>query len=447
MAPSFASFNTRSPILDCIGEIPEYAGVLPESGHRQHFGVLVSHVSSRWRRVALATSFLWTRIVWNARNGLEGVARVIAFLERSRLALLDVSIHQIQREDFSPELLRLINDQFGRCRHLRIEDGQVVGDLVNSINYLPNAAPLLKSIDLSAGNASATYAKLDMPLFPSGAPCLRTAQLHNIDIKSMHFVLPAFNSVTSLRFTNAWYGIPTHGKYDALRNALMALPSLYHLELQLDEHDYHDTDLPIVLPTVRYMRLDIPPPHLDMLTSSIRAQNLVALSIEWWNGHVSPIGVVDQSTTRFPLLEHLILTDIAVTRPYLDAYAKRFPKIKRLTFHVDPEYKGCDIAHILRSTRFDAPEYGFQENDTSPVCDRLARWPNLEVIALSATNTHLDSLSFDTASMEKLVSLPLCKLMLPNTLDDKAVADAIAQLKSIIQVEDYSLDWPMPFTL
>ncbi|KAF7984625.1 hypothetical protein HWV62_12845 [Athelia sp. TMB] len=427
------------------------AGALPESSHLRHFGIAVSHVSSRWRRVALATSHLWTRIVWRAQAlwpPQEKIlrARTIAFLERSRLAPLDINIFQFRLIDFTPDFLQLLNDHIGRCRNLRIEDAQQEG-LIKAIESLSNAAPLLSSIDFSSESIEPDiYVELPL-LFPSGAPLLKSAQLHGIGVTSMHFTLPALGSITSLRLTGLLVDSSIEGGYHAFRNALMALQSLHHLELELDRYEDDDDteDLPIVLPTIQYLRLDAPPGHLDMLTCCFTAENLLVLSLEGWDGQEYDLDMEDQSI-HFPSLEHLILTEININRPFLDAYAERFPDITQLTCQVQPDARGCDIDYILTPICFGTQKYDHPEGvDGIPDFDEdLDRWPNLEVIAVSATDTPLGPMLNNMISIAKL-GRPLRKLMLPDALCAQAGADAMAQPKELVQVEDYSFDWPMPF--
>ncbi|KAF7986268.1 hypothetical protein HWV62_35186 [Athelia sp. TMB] len=432
------------------------AGMLSDSGYWRHFGVDVSHVSSRWRRVALATSRLWTRIAWRTHRRFEGrsteaqqkfQSRAVAFLERARLAPLDIAIFRFQLEDFSPDFLQLLNDHIGRCRNLCIEDAQQEG-LVKAIEYLSTAAPLLNSIDLSSGCIDPDiYVELPCMLFLSGTPRLQTVQLHGVSVKSMHFALHALGSITSLRLTSLLVDDSIEGGYNAFRNALMALQLLHHLELQLDRYEDDETgDLPIVLPSVRYLRLEAPPGHLDMLTCSFMAANLLAISLKGWDGQEYDIGMEDLSTLRFPSLEHLILTDIDTNQPFLDAYAKRFPDIKRLTCQVHPDARGCDIDYVLTPMCFGTQKYEYPDDSGPPELDvEWDRWPKLEVIAISATDTPLDLSLHSMVAMAQYGS-PLRKLMLPDALCAKAGADVMAKIREDVQVEDYSLDWPTPFS-
>ncbi|KAF7986267.1 hypothetical protein HWV62_35184 [Athelia sp. TMB] len=419
------------------------AGALPGSSHWPHFGVVVSHVSSRWRRVALSTPRLWTNVVSRIHDAGSRV-RALAFLERSKLAPLDIAIFRLEPDDPSPHFFQLINGHIGRCRTLRIEDAH--HGMGQAIECLSNAAPLLRSINLGSGTKDReVYFALGAPLFPAGAPRLETAQLDCIDVDTMHFCLPAFISVTSLRLTNVRLNRPTLGSYIELRDALVALQSLHHLELQLDSYELiHTAHLPIILPTIRYLRLEIPPGNLDTFTCSLVASNLLVLSLERWDGQEHAFGMEDQSTHRFPSLEHLILTGIDINTPYLDAYAKRFPDIKRLTCQVHPQFNHCGLDYILQPICLGIQRYAPSEvNDPPNLDDGWDRWPNLEVIALSATDSPSNPTLYTMIKMVKR-GRPLRKLMLPDTWRTDH-ADDMAVLGNIIQVEGYSLDWPTPF--
>ncbi|KAF7966707.1 hypothetical protein HWV62_37306 [Athelia sp. TMB] len=206
-------------------------------------------------------------------------------------------------------------------------------------------------------------------LFPSGAPCLKTAQLHGIDVTSIQISLPALGLITSLRLTGLFVHALRDDGYNVFRKALMALPLLHHLELQVKSYDADSNTDPIVLPTIQYMRLETSPVHLDELTCSFMAANLLVISLEGWDGQEYDIGMEDLSTLRFPSLEHLILTNIGTNRPFLDAYAQRFPNITRLTCQVRPDAKGCDIDYVLTPMCWGTQKYEYPDDMGPPKLD------------------------------------------------------------------------------
>lgn len=131
-----------------------------------HFGVPVSHVSQRWRNLALATPALRTKIWCTRIKSANEVRRLPArerakdsessrennrtatFLSMTRTLLLDISIIPFRREDFSPEFLELLGEHMRRCRQLRIKAADFDG-MATALGYLSTiSAPRLSSIDL-----------------------------------------------------------------------------------------------------------------------------------------------------------------------------------------------------------------------------------------------------------------------------------------------------------
>ncbi|KZP32564.1 hypothetical protein FIBSPDRAFT_848386, partial [Athelia psychrophila] len=59
-------------------------------GLEPHFGALVSHVSHRWRRIALSTPTLWSRARYMTGKSNTPVQQFALYLSRSKLAPVDI---------------------------------------------------------------------------------------------------------------------------------------------------------------------------------------------------------------------------------------------------------------------------------------------------------------------------------------------------------------------
>ncbi|KZP15827.1 hypothetical protein FIBSPDRAFT_74972 [Athelia psychrophila] len=257
-----------SNLHDEILQITFEFGTLLQQQDQPHFGSLVSHVTRRWRRTALATPLLWTKILfeknpYGSAYPERQIDRAAAFLARSMPLPVDVDIEGVEEEDFdhsddaAPAFLQLIIIHIGRCRRLNITDGDRQGmAVINILTYIPfQAAPILNSIKVGH-NYDETWGP-KRPLFQLGAPHLMTADIEGISIPSIPDFLSNLQHLTSLRISVTFNQDIPGATYNKLRDSLMALPSLNHLDLTI--HDiFMDMEprLPIILPTLHFLQLD-----------------------------------------------------------------------------------------------------------------------------------------------------------------------------------------------
>ncbi|KAF7979026.1 hypothetical protein HWV62_44007 [Athelia sp. TMB] len=427
-APVHTIAATTSNLPDEILAMIFEAAMHPDETNEPHFGVLVSHVSSHWRKISLGAPQLWSRLCFfrskfsffepnraeSTTRAVNWTARATAFLSRSKMSPLDISVIGFRLEDFSAEFLELICSNMARCRRLSIIDAQPSA-FSRAIASFCIPVPILSSIHFSLYELfgdSDTDPEFEGPVFPFGAPQLKTVQLDDINVRSLHFALPAFASVTSLQLTTIYINDTNPEAYNSLRDALMSLRSLHHLELQLEYVGIVQFRLPIVLPTIRFLRLDACqcPLDLDGILRSFEVASLTALSLEGWYGEAESLDSEDDFTSRFPALVHLILLNFTIGMQDLDTLAQRFPHIKRLTCQAAIDACSCDISYIL-DPWCDGP----RNNSYRRVVNRF-RWPKLENIAVSANGTPLDARRlYNTISQLKAHDGALRKLFLPKT--------------------------------
>ncbi|KZP12706.1 hypothetical protein FIBSPDRAFT_152179 [Athelia psychrophila] len=432
--------NLDSPISilpsDILAMIFE-TGALLEASAEFHFGSLVSHVSQSWREIALETPRLWNKIEYTKSADMEDDpysekvrSRATTFLTRSKSSPVDIQIqdyfYESDQDDVQTKnFLAMLGDQVGHFYRLCIKDGDPDGvrDILQYLSHKP--ASILHSILL--GN----YGVLELkgPLFPLGAPHLTIAQLDGIATSSLQYCLPSFQHLRCLRLA----GIEIDGQ--GFRDALIALPVLTHLELSVVGSSQDATSFPVVLPTVRFLQVETyGADHLDRVIRIIHATSLTALSLLGWDYDVPGLNLALQDLEpHFPALQHLILGGITNQAPDLEVVASRFPGIERLTCQISQKKGLCGIDHILATI------------DTGSSGDSL-RWPKLHTVAVSGSGIPLDvgALHYKI-SMMRDAGHPLRSLKLRKSLLIEAGAKAMGHLRQIVDVEDFSLDWPTPF--
>ncbi|KZP26784.1 hypothetical protein FIBSPDRAFT_949058 [Athelia psychrophila] len=261
---------------------------------------------------------------------------------------------------------------------------------------------------------------LELPeqLFPHGAPRLTTVQLDSINMLDIHLHLAAFSSVTCLKLTAV--DVDDSEGHSSFRDGLMALPSLHHLELQLHWFDVMPHHLPIVLPTIQFLHIDTSDcsEFLGPLISNLHAASLATLSlIVWASPHVDFGGELE---LHLPSLKHLILAESVIWDVEdFGMFAQTFPDIERLSLEIMADH---DLDIMLRS------------------------WPKLQTIAISEFEELGDACDFHSVVLEhQEAGHPIRRLMLPEAWLFEADAEDAVELRKLVVVEWYYVDWPTPF--
>lgn len=145
----------------------------PAVSNRRHL-LSISTISSFWRRIALGTPRLWSRVVveWYAKRSIESVAFLLEIdLARSKGALINVYLSTLRMpESHFARILRILSTHMHRCgepelRGLDILKSNVVLPLRGPLNRLKRLT--IHDYDHSASlqvfdtsHAAATFAKL-----------------------------------------------------------------------------------------------------------------------------------------------------------------------------------------------------------------------------------------------------------------------------------------------
>ncbi|KAF7979040.1 hypothetical protein HWV62_44035 [Athelia sp. TMB] len=331
-------------------------------------------------------------------------------------------------------------DHIGHCRQLHIKQSGD-HDLVAALETISSKpVPELVHIYLSSGYVI----NLHDQLFPYGAPRLKIADLDALEPLTAHLCLPAFKSVTTLRLANVY--INEDNEYNAFRDFLVALQVLIHLELHLThlEGSVHSS---IVLPTIHFLHIDSDSDyeHLGTLLSEIHATSLVTLSIAVRNGHGDVCAIWNLPELHLPSVKHLILSRMGacmVARKDRDLklLARRFPDVERLTYSqmaMNPQK--WDINSLIEDMFSSYPT----------IYKRGKPEMKINTIAIFAENhQYFDAWRLRDGLLKlRQYGYQLHTIMLPKHVWDQANEKQILELKTLTEVKEFLVDWPLPFEI
>ncbi|KAF7978773.1 hypothetical protein HWV62_44814 [Athelia sp. TMB] len=425
--------NLPDEILAMIFEAGSCFGLPP----KYHFGELVSHVSHRWRRIALTTPWLWAEIrvatkqsnfPWplmsgqleeRPKIGFKSLTESVAhYLSRSKSIPVEIYFSDFCDRDVAPDLLKILGHHNGHFQSFNLftRKSKNLEQILESVSH--QEATLLESFSVGETKEMQFTSRL----FPHGAPRLRTVHLHSFDITTSPLCLPAFGSVSHLKLSNL--NIEDRVAYGCFRGFLGALQTLSHLELSILFFAQLDL-LPIVLPSLLFFMLDAVacPAAFNYLINALHAPSLTSLSL---NRLDESEELTQPTISHFPSLQHLILTQALSQFAML---ATVFPNIERLTCCLVEDEDVDDLV--------DAIFYG----DGGPL-----KWPKMRSIAVSVSQVD----SFDVSQLCNLVEelqigRSMRKLLLPKSHIAKMDVCEMEELREMIEVEEFIDEWSLPF--
>jgi hypothetical protein len=189
------------------------------------FAVLVSHVSSTWRNVAIQDPFLWTEIGFIYSRPWDFY---LMYVNRSKSCSLDIHfICDVERApDFDPSILQL-----HRCRHLEISSRWYRSAFHIFRNLENEIAPHLLSLIIHMGYAKDefdSFSHKHYELFRSAAPLLSSVEMLGI---SLHSCQPPLGALTMLDMT-VWDSTPALSCDELLEVFAAMAPTLTDLRLE-----------------------------------------------------------------------------------------------------------------------------------------------------------------------------------------------------------------------
>lgn len=281
--------------------------------------------------------------------------------------------------------------------------------------------------------------------WPLAAPGLANVVLYNvIQVHHLRSSMPSFGPITSLALSLRY--ITTEESYTSLRDALMALISLTHLELQILAFFRSPSTLPITLPGLQILEVDVrrctckDGKDGKNIINSIHATSLISLALKWNDSDADLTGSTSDES-RIPSLRHLLLFGPTVFSE-LDWLARMFPNIERLTC-----WAGADV-HVILAAIGEGADDG---SDGGPEVSDGLRWPKLHSIGALGIDPKIPFESFNLVVLRDAISKlqecgrPFHTLWCLQSSFARANESDMAELREIIHVADFSDDWPLPF--
>lgn len=397
------AYPTSTLPLEVLGMIFE-AGLAIKRPSRRRFEIVVSHVCRRWRSVAIRTPTLWTEI---RHYSSPESNRTMVYLARSGALPITLLIRGLRQSTIEKDFVEVVDGCISRCRQLSLEgyQGESISTLLKQISC--HSAPLLTSIEVACKDVVDACGEL----FSSTAPSLTSVRLGRPGCSYEGSMNPLLHDAVT---------------YAALRDILMNMTSLTHLELQMT---HSSLQLLITLPSLEYLSLDTrhsrEPHNALTVMQSFQAPKLREISLR---GISTIFGSPTPPSTGppFPSLRKLYLEELSGNE-IIPLCASFFPEIVEFTWH--SRHQSGLVHEILRAVR---------RSITGNV------WHNLKAISV------LQSDHF-------ALNVPLLRTVLAPLKAESSVAqiriaqylitstEAIDDLKEIMDIESYADDRPNPF--
>ena len=162
----------------------EAGDLATRAGYGKSFGRLISQVTQHWRRIALQTPRLWTRISCRIHPPHE-LEAIDAYLQRSAPYPIDLTIHIDEDTclNYVPDWMEVYIDAVARCWRLRISVGYESSDddIESLFDFLEStSAPRLSTFEVYRDwEMEHASAGAPLTLLKGGAPLLRSVRLEN----------------------------------------------------------------------------------------------------------------------------------------------------------------------------------------------------------------------------------------------------------------------------
>ncbi|KZP11858.1 hypothetical protein FIBSPDRAFT_1042458 [Athelia psychrophila] len=304
------------------------------------FEVAISHVSRRWRSVALGTPSLWT--ILNRESYQERLSGLAAYIERSHPLQLYIQIvigRSGPKRDSITSFAQMIQPHLFRCRTLSVfsQSRQECLSFLTVISTIH--APVLDSLKLHCTDT--LYPNTPMQLLSAGAPALKHLLMTGIDIRSFQ---PPMANVTafSLKFPS-----PSAHIIENSNKLLAHMHRLVHLELT-DPNNIWPNGARIHFGALRCLKLTLSKygrreRRGEQLRSALEGIDAPLLEIVKITGAICHGACTNpfppaQGRPSFPAVWHIILDDCfdQIDNSCLRTFALMFPNLSKLACTANP---------------------------------------------------------------------------------------------------------------
>ncbi|KZP24159.1 hypothetical protein FIBSPDRAFT_930115 [Athelia psychrophila] len=370
-------------------------GCIPFCAQDERFEVLVSHISSHWRQVALTTPSLWTTIRRVERcNRLD---RIAAYLERSRSSLINLQVY-IGSEDDEGDVSRfseLVEPHFNRVRRLFVGARSSAGLLKLFDCISSTTAPHLTAVNIDYRGDNKRIAPSS--IFMGGAPSLSSLHIAGLRASSC---LPPMQSITSLHL-GRWHTPLSHNGFVELSDTLCGMQSLAHLQIAQTSSDHQwPAEVVVHLPKLKSLYIECAAfdaaVRISRLLVAFDAPALCTLVIAGrpYYEHRSTVHFDEadllSTHSKFPVLRKLALHSTMTGMENLRRTALAFPSVEELLY-------GQPCGDLLTLLGDDQPAAVY--------------WPNLTALALPLSDIPTPKLE-DAVNARKRAGYPIRELFL-----------------------------------
>lgn len=292
------------------------------------FEIAASHVSYRWREVALGTPLLWNiidLIVTSRKNVKENALQwLAAHLTRSGDCFLDISL-RVTIEGVTDQFLSPLVQHASRWRHVLISLAHGEPGDIRTL-FASAAAHSLVHLSLRVGNDSEStaaprteYPSICFPILGGGAPALSSVRLSGNIIGN---IAPPLSAVTTLYVEAFPKNLMSHSQFQAMLTSVPCIVnlSLSGLNIHLPRDPLADSS-PFAIPTLRSLRLHGNATPVHRLLSLLSLPNLESLTL---------LSADSFGSVTLPSVRAVVLESCDLSFDELSSLGRAFPDITDL---------------------------------------------------------------------------------------------------------------------
>ena len=428
----YKNAKAKAAVISSLPE--EILAIIFETGHvassvektNRPFEIRVSHVSQRWRNIALQTPRIWTNICRVSYQ--QCLDSITAYLERSKAVTLDLYISTGSQDGNLHEdimiipFCQLINPHTCRFRRVSVTCGSQ-GELAEILQCIStSAAPHLESVDISLSPLSSVD-EIDKyhQIFAGGAVCLNSIYLCRL---ALHCCMPPLGSVTNFHLHDVASRLRTN--MAELHNALSAMTSLAHLVVEGEVIHHWPADTVIKLPSLRSLLIRATNDQETatqvlgiLMTISSPSLEILSLHNLCDDDFDSSFESMSLGQPKFPSLHSLVLCDTGLSGSHMITVVRAFPTITHLT---RADHDTTEITSLLSHLQED-----------------IKYWPHLHTVALPFATKHHIWHIHRFIVWRVSMGHPIRRLLLPPCLlfDESGLHEWRICLEDYVQVGEY----------